>query len=1164
GEVADDFLRRLERGELIDVEEYAARNPAAADEIREALRPFRLFADVPSPAESSAVPSPEPAAVPVAGVLGDYRIVREVGRGGMGVVYEAEQLSLGRRVALKVLPFSALPDPRLVQRFKNEARAAAALDHPHVVKVFAVGEAGGVHFLAMQFIDGRPLSDLIRERRTGSANLTPQVSPDAPTATLAAPEAITAADAPVSRPPATPVRGDAAYFRQVATWGVQAAEALEHAHAMGVVHRDVKPGNLLLDTSGNVWVADFGLAKLAASDAGLTGTGDVLGTLRYMSPEQALSKHDLVDHRADVYALGATLYELLTGVPAVDGKDKADILRKITGDAPVPLRKLERGIPRDLETIALTCLRKDPADRYSSTEALAADLRRWLAGEPIRARPLGRVARAARWVRRNPRAAVVGGILLALTAGLAASSVMFWRQRDRAEQATIAQAQERERAEGLYEQAQAAYQREARHRKRARVAVDTMYTDVAEKLLPTEPGLGGPRKELLFKALAFYEEEATDRPDDPEARVGAAWANKRAARILWAAGENERARAFYDRAVRLAEELTAANPAAPDGRWLLAQCHFERSFVFGAMARSSQALDDRRLALRIYEQLAGEFPADRGYRAAEAHVCGSLASIEGEPAEQERLFRRSLTILAELRRTVAVPADRDSEVALVRLNFGQFLAGQSGQLAEAEKLLTQALETWRTLAGVPTAHAENLLHLGNSLIALAGVRLQREEADTAATAYIEEAKSAFRRLDRDYSGHTFSGHQLLGRALLKLGRVGEAVECLREAARLRGGDATTHADLGAALAAAGDPTGAEATYVQAVRLRLPSAEDSHRIGCALRNYGNWAAAEAAFRQAVRLRPGFARAHTDLGMALTQRGAYAEALTEHRVALQLDPELVGARTHIGQTLWATGDLAGSLAAHRAAVAADPDYATGHFVLGLALRGHGRLAESLECLKQAQELGELHPPPPRGTAEEIKRAEYYLDLERQLEDVRTGQAGPPEARKCGDLALVALWKQYSVAAARLFHQALAAEPHLDWEHKSNVVYNAACAAALAGAGVGRDTADLPELTRAYWRAQALGWLRIDLAAHGRNVRRGVPTSGPGKRSPKLTWQHWQTDPDLAGVRDPAALARLPEAEHQAWETFWAEAKRVLTTDPPAGPPVEIGPRPREIPS
>ncbi|HKB02995.1 MAG TPA: protein kinase, partial [Gemmataceae bacterium] len=407
-DVADEFHARLTRGEDPDPDEYAARYPEAADAIRGVLATLQLAA----PSTTPPLSFPDG---PLPSVFGDYRIFREVGRGGMGVVYAAEQISLRRRVALKILPLTALADPRLLQRFKNEARAAAALDHPHIAKVHAVGHDGGVHYLAMQYIDGRPLSELIHTRHWVDPSRSP-TRPDAATRSWPHPDPISppaTETVPVAHARTVRVRGDAAYFRQVAEWGAQAADALEHAHSMGVVHRDVKPGNLLIDRLGQLWVSDFGLAKLAAADVEVTLTGDVFGTLRYMSPEQALAKHNLVDHRTDLYSLGATLYELLTGRPAVDGKDKAEILRNITDADPLPIRTSNREVPADLETIVLKCLRKDANGRYASAKDLANDLRRFMLGVPVVARPVGLLARAGKWSARRP-----------YLVGLAATTVM--------------------------------------------------------------------------------------------------------------------------------------------------------------------------------------------------------------------------------------------------------------------------------------------------------------------------------------------------------------------------------------------------------------------------------------------------------------------------------------------------------------------------------------------------------------------------------------------------------------------------------------------------------------------------------------------------------------------------------------------------------------------
>ena len=411
--------------------------------------------------------------------LGDFRIIRELGRGGMGVVYEAEQLSLSRRVALKILPFAAVLDPRHLQRFKNEAIAAAQLAHPHIVDVHGVGCERGVHFYAMRLIEGQTLAAVIegmkdedearlavgctptdRSRLTPRDEATPLPSSeeagrgvdgsnaasvgnalslpavaggvpalpqvDAMPSALGTPYSVPA-DAPDSdgtpySEPAdhspfpirhSPLADTSAinalstlrttrpkdFYRRVAELGIQAAEALDHAHQMGIIHRDIKPSNLMLETGSGVffrratngeineddgraekdsrpssaariphselklWITDFGLARIQ-TDAGMTLTGDLLGTLRYMSPEQAEGKSAFLDHRTDIYSLGVTLYELLTLRPAFPADDRQTLLRQIANDEPTPPSKLNAAIPPELETIVLKSIAKDTRDRY--------------------------------------------------------------------------------------------------------------------------------------------------------------------------------------------------------------------------------------------------------------------------------------------------------------------------------------------------------------------------------------------------------------------------------------------------------------------------------------------------------------------------------------------------------------------------------------------------------------------------------------------------------------------------------------------------------------------------------------------------------------------------------------------------------------------------------
>jgi WD40 repeat protein/serine/threonine protein kinase len=423
-------LEARDHGQPLDRQALLARYPHFAAELNKFLddqeglecqvAPLRAAAQRPEAALPPATAAPTE--------LGDFRIVRELGRGGMGVVYEAEQVSLRRKVALKVLPLAATLDPRRLQRFQNEARAAACLHHTNIVPVFAVGEHQGVHYYAMQLIAGQTLAAVLNElrgraqgQRTGQAAAA--APPDAPTTAHSPPPDETAGESTAPQAALSTAGGVAGreYLQGVARLGLQAAEALDYAHQMGVVHRDVKPGNLMVDARGQVWITDFGLALLQQGEPGLTLTGDLVGTLRYMSPEQALAKRVVIDHRTDVYSLGATLYELLTLQPVFAGTDRQELLRQIAFEEPTPPRRLNKAVPAELEKIVLKALEKNPAERYAAAQELADDLQRWQRDEPIRAKRAGLVRRVRKWGRRH--SAFVIAALAALTLVMLASLV---------------------------------------------------------------------------------------------------------------------------------------------------------------------------------------------------------------------------------------------------------------------------------------------------------------------------------------------------------------------------------------------------------------------------------------------------------------------------------------------------------------------------------------------------------------------------------------------------------------------------------------------------------------------------------------------------------------------------------------------------------------------
>jgi WD40 repeat protein/serine/threonine protein kinase/tetratricopeptide (TPR) repeat protein len=436
-DLVEQITQGFQAGEPEDIAALAARYPEYAERIVQlapALQNLASFGLNTAGAHGTAGGAGD-SSVEIGRRLGDFLLVRELGRGGMAIVFEAVQQSVGRRVALKILPAASVVDSRAMLRFQIEARAAACLQHPHIVPVYAVDLVDDTPYYAMQLIEGKSLAELIVDLRrlvnAGSlgakdgadiAVVDPVLhgllsdwsakSPDG----VASGTHVSRGDRATAGPssagawkkkawPGTSevVRSNRSlpYIRSAARLGVQAALALEYAHGQGILHRDIKPANLLIDHHGCLWVADFGLARLPA-DSGLTRTGELVGTIRYMSPEQADGKKAMVDRRTDIYSLGATLYELLALQPAYDGRTASAILRNIADTEPPPLRALNPAVPSDLATVVAKAMAKEASSRYLTAQELADDLNRFLDGRPVAARPTPLWVQAVKRARRRP------------------------------------------------------------------------------------------------------------------------------------------------------------------------------------------------------------------------------------------------------------------------------------------------------------------------------------------------------------------------------------------------------------------------------------------------------------------------------------------------------------------------------------------------------------------------------------------------------------------------------------------------------------------------------------------------------------------------------------------------------------------------------------------
>jgi serine/threonine protein kinase len=778
-QVLDDYLAEVEAGRPVDIEQWVERHPAIADRLRACVRGLRLVQEVagaiPAARDGTATTSEGPE-------LGDFQIIRPLGRGGMGVVFEAVQQSLGRRVALKVLPFGAAFDPRQLARFRVESQAAAQLHHTHIVPVYSVGCERGVHYYAMQLIDGLTLAELIADLRqvrslgraprpsAAATNLdTPKSSRPAATGGDSSPKAkTTASDGRTSGwalLTSTSNHSDT-FFREIASLGLHAAEALEHAHQNGVLHRDVKPSNLMVDNRGHLWVTDFGLARFQG-DPGLTQTGDLLGTLRYMSPEQTLGNSSVVDERSDVYSLGATLYELFTLEPAFAGSDRHDLLRRIAQEEPRRPRAINPALPADLETIVLKAMAKDPVSRYCSATALAEDLERYIDDQPILARRPGPLERLARLARRHMSLILaVLPLLTLMVIGLTFAIIVVL-----AKQAEIQSKKdeiERSRVEVK------------RQRDDARSAADDFYTRVAQRWLRRQTNLQPLEREFLLKALAYYERSASEEGADPAIRTATGVASLRVGEIQRVLGELDPAEQAYRRALAILE--ASDQDLERDSRTLDA---LVRTYIgLGDVLIHTGRAEDARTLIEKAASLARLFiektpltPETSSILAYHHEQLGDLLRSAGRLKEAEAAYRKALDLGKEIGRIRLTDAVSTSNLAM--------LVEQTGRLAEAEQLYRHAVELYEFLVQRDPSMTIYRQDLAGTLSGLATLLSKKSGEEPQMEREFRRASGLYDRLAADAPDVPAFRRELavalvnLGKLLHKLGRLSEAEAVLR-------------------------------------------------------------------------------------------------------------------------------------------------------------------------------------------------------------------------------------------------------------------------------------------------------------------------------------------------------------------------------------------------
>jgi eukaryotic-like serine/threonine-protein kinase len=615
-----------------------------------------------------------------------YERMEELGRGGMGIVYRARQIGLNRPVALKLIRHGVDASPAIVARFRREAEAFARLHHPNVVQVYEVGEQNDQPFLALELVEGPSLAE----------NLT-----------------------------AGPLEP-----REAAGLIAILARAVTHAHSRGIVHRDLKPANVLLQmltasaVSGansetprstshcqlrsNICtpkITDFGLAKhLYSAGPGPTETGAVLGSPCYMAPEQTLARPELVGPATDVYALGAILYECLTGRPPLQGPTVLETLRQVADDEPVGVRRLQPAVPLDLETICHKCLRKEPGGRYASAEALTDDLERFLRGEPVRARPTGRMERAGKWARRKPALAALVGLLAVLpfaaVLGIVAHESQLRAQVQRAENSA---------AESLRQQ-----QRADRNYRMARDSIGRMLDHLQSNQFVDLPGLTELQAKQAEEALAFFNAASSDTDDaDPAVRLDVARACDRAGQLAQLLGRYALARDHLRRAVRYFEDLTTSDGTL-ENQQLLAVTLTRLGTAYLDLHDFANAEASYLKSVEIMKEVTRRQGSSSAELAFAHHNLANIYLTTNRAAAAETHLREAADIRLDLMRRTSEPTPHQRLGAAGSLTNLMLIYDASGRLDQARDTYQKVEELLGPVLKVPALKTEAALTLAGA------------------------------------------------------------------------------------------------------------------------------------------------------------------------------------------------------------------------------------------------------------------------------------------------------------------------------------------------------------------------------------------------------------------------------------------------------------------
>ena len=658
-----------------------------------------------------------------------YQLLSELGRGGMGVVYRARHNGLNRLVALKMILTGGHAGPEQLARFRAEAEAVAQLKHPNIVQIYDVGEQEGLPFFSLEFIDGHSL------------------------------------DAEIDGKPQLPARS--------AELVEMLARAMHHAHEQGIIHRDLKPGNVLLTSEGVPKITDFGLVKRIEGDSSQTRTGTIMGTPSYMAPEQGRGDKD-VGPLADIYALGSILYCLLTGRPPFLAATPLDTLMQLLREEPVPPSRLQSKIPIDLETICLKCLQKDRQKRYANAAVLADDLRRFLNGEPIEARPVGRAERLWRWCKRNPTIAIPSGIAallaFAVMIGAPVAAAVIYQEKElaveaqrlaersdklaqqRAEEAKAAQATAEENEQLAVKARGEAVEAKDLAEKQSLLALETLQTLVQEvqQQLQDRPAMQGLRRELLETALAGLDSVASSASTATQVDVNKAGAHRRLGDMYLEIGQTEKALEQYQRCYQIVRQI-ADQGQLPSPELNVSKILTHMADAHLRMGDADAARDQYQQALEVRQQWLDDQPDHLGIKQLVAASYGSLAQVLlllGDPQAARDYSERALDLRQQW--VAHSPGDTNAQgsVAGARIGLGDAYV-QLGDSAKALELYQQALETQRELAA---AHPDTLSDTWNLALTynkMGAASLLADDPQHAIELYQEGLQRLQTLLDRD-------------------------------------------------------------------------------------------------------------------------------------------------------------------------------------------------------------------------------------------------------------------------------------------------------------------------------------------------------------------------------------------------------------------------------